>query len=436
MGGARHEDARDGGGPEEPASTRPPRRLAGGSAVTLAVAVMNVSAYAFTILAARLLGPSEFGAVAALMGLLLVLNVAGLGLQTTGARRVATTPDRAPGPLADAPRTDDRHGVARQVMTVAYVSALGLGVLTLAAAPAVSQLFGLASSGTAALLSVTVALQTVFFGQAGVIQGERRWAPLAWLYALNGAGRLACGAVTMAIRPDAFGAMLGVALGSVLPVLVGAVALRREGSLRPTAWSSAQGELREVLRNARALLAFLGVSNADIIVARVALSPHESGLYGGGLILAKAVLFLPQFLIVLGFPTMAGGGEARARTHQRGLLVLTALGLGAAAGTALLPGLALQFVGGAEYAEIEDQLWLFALLGLALSLVQFLVYDAVARQDHSAVLTVWVALVALAASALVVTSVSALVIWALTVDTLLVLALLALSLRPGRVGTT
>src|SRR4051794_6631377 len=58
------------------------QRLAGGSGVTIAVAVMNVTAYAFTIVAARWLGPSEFGAVGALMGLLLVLNVAGLALQT------------------------------------------------------------------------------------------------------------------------------------------------------------------------------------------------------------------------------------------------------------------------------------------------------------------------------------------------------------------
>jgi O-antigen/teichoic acid export membrane protein len=396
------------------------QRLAGGSGVTVAVAVMNVTAYAFTIVAARWLGPSEFGAVGALMGLLLVLNVAGLGLQTTGARRVSTSTE------------GDVVLIARRVMTVTYALSLGLGLATLAAAPLVSAALDLDSTPTAALLAVTVALQTFFFGQAGVIQGERRWAPLAWLYAVNGGARLLFGLGTMAIRPDAFGAMLGVALGALAPVAVGTWALRSDRSLSPAPWREARRMLAELGRNARALLAFLGVSNADMIVARLALPSHDSGLYAGGLILTKAVLFLPQFLIVLGFPTMAAGGAARARHHPRALAVLTVLGLGAVAGTAILPSLALVFVGGSEYSEISDLLWLFALLGLVLSLVQFLVYDAVARQDHRVLASVWVALALLAVSVAFVSSVQGLLVWALVVDSLLCLTLLVLSLAPGR----
>ena len=60
-------------------------------APTLAVAmgVMNVATYGFTILAARLLGPRDYGAFAALMGLLLVITVVSLG--AAGDRR---PPDR------------------------------------------------------------------------------------------------------------------------------------------------------------------------------------------------------------------------------------------------------------------------------------------------------------------------------------------------------
>lgn len=402
------------------AGQRNVRALAGGSGVTVAVAVMNVTAYAFTILAARWLGPSEFGAVGALMGLLLVLNVAGLGLQTTAARRVSTC---AP---------DEVARIGRQVMTVTGVVSLALGALTLAAAPVVKDVLDLDSLGPAALLAATVALQTFFFGQAGVIQGERRWAPLGWLYAVNGGARFTVGVLTMAVRPDATGAMLGVAIGALAPVAVGSWAMRADQSLAPAAWRDSRQMLGELGRNARALLAFLGVSNADIIVARATLSSYESGLYAGGLILAKAVLFLPQFLIVLGFPTMAAGGEARARNHRRALTILVALGVCAVAGAAALPWLALQFVGGAAYDEIEGQLWLFAALGLALSLVQFLVYDAVARQDHAALRSVWLAVALLAASVAFVSTVGSLLMWALAVDTGLVLVLLALSLRPGR----
>ncbi len=395
-------------------------RLAAGSKVTIAVAIMNVTTYAFTLLAARWLAPSEFGAVGALMGLLLVLNVAGLALQTTAARRVAT---------AD---VEQRAAIARQMMALTYAVSVALGLLTLAAAPVTNAVLDLDSLPTAALLAITASLQSLTFGQAGVIQGERRWVPLAWLYALNGGGRFVCGAVMMLVRPDAFGAMLGVAAGALAPVVAGTLALRSDGILRPTAWREARHVLVELTRNARALLAFLGVSNADILVARSVLPSHDSGLYAGGLILTKAVLFLPQFLIVLGFPTMAAGGAARTRGHRRALGVLVVLGLAAAAASALVPALALEFVGGSEYGEIERRLWLFAALGLALSLVQFLVYDAVARQDHAALASVWIALVLLASSATWVGSVEVLLGWAIAVNGVLVVVLLALSLVPTR----
>ena len=63
--------------------------------------------------------------------------------------------------------------------------------------------------------------------------------------------------------------------------------------------------LRESVRNSHALFAFFALSNADVIVARSVLDAHESGLYAGGLILVKAVLFLPQFVVVVAFPSMS-----------------------------------------------------------------------------------------------------------------------------------
>ncbi len=53
------------------------------------------------------------------------------------------------------------------------------------------------------------------------------------------------------------------------------------------------------------------LSNLDIIVARNILTDHNSGLYAGGLILVKGVLFLPQFVVVVAFPSMVTVEERR-----------------------------------------------------------------------------------------------------------------------------
>ncbi len=106
-------------------------------------------------------------------------------------------------------------------------------------------------------------------------------------------------------KPTETSAMAGVTVALVVPVLVGWYALRRgrvpgeishDHSLRPI--------LRETLHNSQALLAFFVLSNADIIVARNILTDHDAGLYAGGLILVKGVLFLPQFVVVVAFPAM------------------------------------------------------------------------------------------------------------------------------------
>ena len=68
------------------------------------------------------------------------------------------------------------------------------------------------------------------------------------------------------------------------------------------------------------------------------------------------------------------------------------MGLGAFAviGCALLPDLAVAFVGGAEYAPLADYAWLFTLEGTAFAVLQMIVYRQIARQAHVAVY-LWVA---------------------------------------------
>ena len=94
-------------------------------------------------------------------------------------------------------------------------------------------------------------------------------------------------------------------------MLVGWLALRhpREPG-EHSAEHSTRALWRETFHNSNALLAFFALSNVDILVARNVLDEHQAGLYAGGLILVKAVLFLPQFVVVLAFPSM---GVAAAR---------------------------------------------------------------------------------------------------------------------------
>ena len=98
-------------------------------------------------------------------------------------------------------------------------------------------------------------------------------------------------------------------------------------------------------------------------------------------------------------------------------------------GAYLLPDLALVFVGGDEYAEISEHLWIFATLGTVLAMLQLVIYSVVARQGQRSVYLVWTAFVTLLALGQVVHTLDGLVTVVLLVDLALFVVMLAVTLR-------
>ena len=391
-------------------------RLRRSGSIALAIAVMNVATYAYTLVAARLLGPRNYGAFAAVMGLLLVVGVLQLGLQATGARRIAAHPE-------------DVAEIEHNLRRVTWGASVGLALLCLLLTPVINAALHLDSLATASLVALVALPMTVMGGQAGILQGERRWTALALVYLAAGVPRLVIGTAFLLWRPTEFWAVMGVAIGFVAPTVVGWLALRdpRSGHVPDTygghgGWSV----LRETARNSHALFAFFALSNADVIVARSVLDAHESGLYAGGLILVKAVLFLPQFVVVVAFPSMSTQ-SARRSALLSSVAAVAALGVVGTVAAWLFSGLALTFIGGQEYAAIQDQLWRFAALGSVLSVLQLLVYGVVARQSRWSVYLIWAALVVLVLWAQVASTVGELLNVVTFVDSTLLVVLSALS---------
>lgn len=397
-----------------PGSLRGLLRSKVGIAVSAGVVVMNVATYGYTMVAARALGPQPYGAFAAVMNLLLVVGVASLALQATAARRIAAEPAHV-------------AQIEREIMRVTYRTSVGLGVVLLALAPVIDAALRLDSLPTAAMVGVAAVPITIMGGQAGILQGERRWRPLAVVYVAAGVPRLVIGTALIAWRPDELLAVLGVALGALAPVIVGVVTLRGVRADADDAdHHGAMSMLVESLRNSQALLAFFALSNVDLLVARNVLSARDAGLYAAGLILTKAVLFLPQFVVVTAFPSMTTVHERR-RAFRQSVGLVGGLGLAAVLGAWLLAPVALEFVGGDAYAPIENLLWLFAVLGTVLALLQLVVYSVLARQGTWSTYLIWVGVAALVAGCSSADSVRSLLVTVTVIDGALLAALMAVS---------
>src|SRR5690349_7488964 len=238
--------------------------------------VMNLGTYGFSLLAARVLGPKEYGALAALMGLMLVTAVVQPGLQATAARRVSTHPHR----LAE---------TEHEVLSASWKAAWALVGITLVASPLVVALLEpggpLGGYASALLLAASCLPLSLLGAQAGLLQGERRWYFLATVYAAVGLGRVVFGLTGMAWREDVTGAMVGITVGNVVPTVIGWLALRRRVPAAETPPPvdeeprDTAGVLTEVAHNSHALLAFFALTNTDVILARILFDPHDSGLY-------------------------------------------------------------------------------------------------------------------------------------------------------------
>jgi O-antigen/teichoic acid export membrane protein len=363
-----------------------PRRsfLRSATVVAVAMAIMNVAAYGFTLIGSRRLLPEQFGAITALLGLLLIGNVASLGLQATGARRLATHTGDGAAALGDAMLKAGRR------------SALGLTVLCLLLTPVFMWLLHIDSIVAIVLLAPTLGGLTLMGSQLGVLQGSHRWTELAAVYASGGIGRLVLGGGALLIHPSLDWAMAGLALGAAVPAALGQFFLRGStGSTR----QEIKEVLRETVHGTHTLLAFFALANADVLFARALLDEKDSGYYAAGLIVAKACLFLPQFVIVLVFPSLANSPGDTVRL-RRAILAVAGLGVCAVVGTLILPGIVVEVIGGkANYAPLGPSTWLFAVAGSAYAVLQLVVYAAIAQQEKRAALGIWLGLVVLAVAA-------------------------------------
>jgi O-antigen/teichoic acid export membrane protein len=408
------------------ATAPPPRgRIAtlvrGNSAVAASVMIMNVAAYGFQMISARFLGPEQYGGVASLMAMLMVISVAQLGLQAVGARRVAADPSQV-------------EHIEATILRATYRVATGLGLLLLLLAPVVWHVLRLDSIVPAVLMALCAIPLAIQGGQLGILQGERRWLPLGLCFLSMGVSRLVAGTALIAWRPTEGAAMVGVLIGLCVPVVVAWAVLRRGRAGDRTAHSG-EHDLRSVLRetavSSQALLAFFVLSNLDIVVARNVLDDRQAGLYASGLILTKVVLFLPQFVVVIAFPSMSTP-EARKRATLGSLGAIALCGVVSTLGAWLLSGVAMVFVGGDEYAAVEPRLWLFAVLGTLLAGLQMLTYSVLATRNRTSGLLIWAAAGVLLVGALLSSSLDRLVLSVIAVDSVIFVVLLASSLRSLR----
>ncbi len=349
-------------------------RLGGGVAVLVALSAANGLGYLLTLVASRRLGPEGYGALAALLGLVLVGNVLALGLQAVVARRVVTSGVDAA--LSWAPR-------------VTAAGAAGLGLVGVLAVPLVVRLLHLGSVWPAVALAATLVPLTVLGGQLGLLQGAERLHALAALYVLGGVGKVGGGVMGVLVGGSVTATMAGTAAGAAAAAAAGAVLVRRALPAPPGTSALPPGVLAETAWATYSLGALFALTNVDVVLARHALPAREAGLYAVGAVVAKAAFWLPSVVPVIALAGLSDPAR-RFRTAVRSLGAVTAAGLVVTGSAAVAGSLFVHAVGGSAYLALADRVWLFAAVGSLFAVAQLLLYSRLAAEDRRVAAPMWV----------------------------------------------
>jgi O-antigen/teichoic acid export membrane protein len=134
-----------------------------------------------------------------------------------------------------------------------------------------------------------------------------------------------------------------------------------------------------------AFIAFALISNLDVLLAKVLLSPHAAGEYSALATIEKLVLFLPGAIAVVMVPSAAKarhaeGSAARVLRIAALLVVLTTALIAVPA--ALAPHLLVETMFGPKYAGAAGGVKAIVCAGAGLALLYLLVVYTVAIQDR------------------------------------------------------
>jgi O-antigen/teichoic acid export membrane protein len=351
-----------------------------GAAVMVVLTILaSATNYASSLIFSRVLNPVGFGELTALLAFAVVLAVPTGAAQTVIAERIAV---HAAAGRHDAIRYLLRHAIAH-VGLIATIATL----VYIASIPLVVELFDLQHPGPAIALVPVIFMSFIQPIVLGVLQGLDRFAAFGGMLLAIAFSRIAFGVPWAAAGGGAGGAIAGQGIGMVVVMLVGFWVLRdllmRRGTGAATAGLRRRLDRRTISASA-AFIAFAVISNLDVLLAKVFLSPREVGVYAAVATVGKVVTFLPAAIAVVMVPNAARAhhedrsGNRVLRMAAR-LVALTAIV--AAVPAAAFPDLVVEIMFGDGYEDAASGVLPIVVAGGCLAMLNLLVVYAVAIRD-------------------------------------------------------
>jgi O-antigen/teichoic acid export membrane protein len=352
----------------------------GATVMVLLTLVASAVNYASNLIFSRLLNPAEFGDLTAILAFAVIAALPTGAAQTVIAERIAR--NAAEG------RTEQNRWLIRHALGHVVTVAAMVGVLYALSLPLVIELLEIRAPGPAIALLPLLVLTFISPVAVGVLQGMDRFIAFGVMTLAIAVSRIAFGVPWAAAGGGSGGAVGGQAIGLFVVLLVTGWILRDQ--LLPRGSGAATSGIKRrptpaALSASAAFIAFAVISNLDILLAKLFLTPHDVGLYAALATIAKVVIFLPAAIAVVMVPNAARARHSPAasrRVLRIAALLVVATSLIAALPAAVAPGFMIRVMFGGEYLAAQNGVLPMVFAGAGLALLYLLVTYAVAIDDR------------------------------------------------------
>jgi O-antigen/teichoic acid export membrane protein len=346
---------------------------------SLVVATTGVSGlnFLFHVVISRLLGPSYYGALGAVLDVISVLAV------PLGAVQLAVTQAVISG-------AGEERMSLRRLTGKAMLWGAAAMVATWALSPVIDGFLNLKSPFPDQAIAVWIPLAVVAAVLQGALLGELRYTPVAVaIFVGGGALRLASGALLVSAGFGLGGAVAATVVGQVFTT--GALLLVARRQIFARRLNPVRISLRDAALSIAALAGYTMLTGIGVFLARHFLAPVAAGRYAAATIAGSIALYLPAALVTVAFPRLVSAnatGMSGRKTLTETLGLVTVIGLAAFAVLAGIPAVVVDMLFGPNYLGAASIVGIIALISVLLGIIGLLTYFHIARRSLAA-LSCW-----------------------------------------------
>lgn len=321
--------------------------LNGSIVMLLSTTLVSGVNFAYNVVMARMLGPSLFGHVTAMVTLLMLASSVTLAFQLVCAKFVARNETRGA-----------KASVYRSLRGKAWIVSLALGGVLFAAQGPMSAYLRLPDGHIVAVLALGIVVYVPLGVRRGAMQGLCAFGRLSASFIVESVTRFVAGVVLVVMGYGVLGAVGAISAAVIAAYLFPPLG----GELNVGSESGHPASFGEGIQ---AIVFFVGqviINNVDIILVKHFFSPELAGLYAAVALVGRLVYFAAWQVISAMFPVTAAAKtkDENPRLVLWSLLAVLALVVIFVLILSLFPHLVIQTILGVSFRQGEPLLALYA----------------------------------------------------------------------------